>query len=203
MIKNRAAEKLVKAEIIKSTLITGHPSRLIICLDDSYPLASDVVRHNPKIRVTNGTYFIKYEPNGNFAHCNGGFHFIIGNDLLGFVLKVRNSEHFEKLADVFPEVAWMLRHTNYNPRMFFVAKLHPGMMIHFCVDFGKYIDELIPQMEKDGINIHENKPFITFKSRIEDINYIINDKEYAPTFGQYAEKIAEAKRIAAECDEQK
>lgn len=197
MIKNRAAEKLVRAEVIKSTLIVGQTSRHIVKLDDSYPFAADVIGHDPLIRVTYGTYFIKYQPDGSFQRATG-FPFSIGNDLVGFALKAKNSQHFEKMAEIFPEVAWILRNTNYSPKLFAIAKMHPGMPFGFSVNWADYVERLTNWGDAHGIDLTINKPLITFRVSEKICNYDLDDKAFAPTCGQYATKIAEAKRIAAE-----
>lgn len=202
MINNyRIRGEIIKAETIKNGLFLSDASRFIIKLDDTYPTKEQILNHNPLIRSTRGTYFIKYEPEGSDQK-KDKLTFVVGNDLVGFKFKVRNSDHFEALAKVFPEVAWLLRNTNYDPKLFLVAKMHPGMIVPFSLNIGTYVDRLVEQMNRDKIDFNTNKPLVTYRVRKDLVNYNAIPFFYAPDRIAYAKKIIEMKKLAQACKDE-
>lgn len=202
MINNcRIRGEIIKAETIKNGLFLSDASRYIIKLDDTYPTREQILSHDPLVRSTRGEYFIKYEPMES-KNRRDAAPFVVGNDLVGFKFKVANSDHFEALAKVFPEVAWMLRNTNYTPKLFYVAKMHPGMIVPFSLNIGTYVDKLVEQMNRDKVDFNTNKPLVTYRVRADLVNYNAIPFFYAPDRIAYAKKIIEMKKLAQACKDE-
>jgi len=192
-------KRIVNAVAIENTLIVGQTSRYIIVLDDSYPTVADLTGANPLVRATNGQYFIKYEPPGSYHGKIGDLPFVIGNDMVGFRFKTKNSDHFRKIASIFPEVAWMIRNTNYNDYLFAVAQLHPGMIVPFCLDVSRYVNNLIEQAKKTGMDIKKIRPLVTFKTSADKINCELNsDRCFSPSHWDYSSELKKARKLADE-----
>lgn len=200
MMRNNAKihDEIIRQETIKNGLFLSDASRFIVKLDDTYPTTMEILGHDPLVRSTRGEYFIKYEPDGA-GQRNNAFPFVVGNDLIGFRFKVANSDHFKALADVFPEVAWLLRNTNYNPKLFSIAKKHPGMTVPFSVNFVEYVEKIDTSINRNEIDPNTYKPLVTYRAPKRLVNYNAIPFFYAPDRIAYAKKIIEMKKLAQAC----
>ena len=189
-IENTVAKQIFKAGIIEKNLFEDRSGRAIIKLDGSLPTDFDIVNGSPLLRSTHGVYHIIYSPRCMHGKVEKSKPFCVICDLLKFNLYVTGSKHFEKLADVYPEVAWLIKNTNYNGDLFFLAKIHPGVRMSFSLNFGEYgrtifEKEVKPYIEEKGFR----RPFYVMDS--EPLHYSVPK----PTKEDYKDKIIEANRI--------
>lgn len=145
---------LAKAVLREDRLVSTHQTRYTISLTDKlirYQTIADLDVSD--IRLTNGIYAIRFNSPRSIRKTRRGrsdLPFTIATDLLGFHLTVRNAMHFRALAKVIPELAWMIRNTNYDDELFHIAENHVGIHIPFCLDVVKYHNKLKKQAIAEG-----------------------------------------------------
>ena len=151
---NRYVEQLQEVAITEDTLKAAKSARCLISLDDSPVTEDKILSNNSLIRSTCGVYYIGFNDGKTRIGKYKGFKykpFFIICDLFACPLRVNGPEHFRELANVFPEIAWLLRNTNYNDELFRLAREHLGIQFNFNLDFVAYEKMLKEKGAKDRV----------------------------------------------------
>lgn len=164
MSEKSSIARIAELGTIEKRLVKTNSARFIVNLDDEPVLYSDLLDpvRRRKLRGTNGMFFVKYDPDGCWNKSKYKYLLQIG-DLYAVNLRVANLNHLYKLSTFIPELAWVIRNTNFNDQLFAIAKAHPGMPVPFCLDAPRYYNMILKKMNAAGIDPTENKPFVTFK----------------------------------------
>lgn len=184
-------DTVVRGGLIENMLISPKQTRLIVSLLDE-PVSYDTFTSlDPTVRATTGEYFIKYIPES--IRPGDKRAFIIGHDLYGFKTKVYNLSHFNRLVQRLPELAWLVRNTNYDPGLFEVAVQHPGMPIPFALNAVSYCDMIQQKAKEKGLDI-DNRPLIAYRCSGKDYHEKyepMNKFCYVPPKSEYVSVIME------------
>lgn len=166
------------------------------------PICLDTVRSgDPNIRATKSLYTIQYIPKASPVR-SGKFCYLIGQDLVRMRVLVSCFKHWSALSRRVPELGWIDRNTNLGPDLFAMAKMHPGTIFRFTIEFGKYGNKILKKAQEKGIDI-DNKPFVTY-AYSQDVYEKYKDKKFAPirTKQDYLDEIEAAKAETENEDEE-
>ena len=122
---------------------------------------ADFKRLKPEIRATKGYYTIQYIPAGSM-HRNPKFPYLIGQDLVRIRVTVSGPKHWSAMCDRIPELAWIKRNSTMTNELFRIAKMHPGLILRFGIDFPKYCTKITNRAKELGIDI-DNKPLVNYQ----------------------------------------
>ena len=144
----------------KYRVICPSCTRALVDLNE-VPVSIEALKSgDPNVRLTTGIYSIDYVPKGALKS-KPKYPYHIAQDLLNMRLVCSGPKHLRAIANRIPEVAWILRNSNFSNSLFGYAKMHPGMNIPFCLDFVAYGDMIQQKAKRDKIWI-DNKPFACF-----------------------------------------
>lgn len=118
------------------------------------------IQFDPNIKLTRGLYTIQYLPMGH-PQRNPKFPFLIGQDLVRIRITVSSFLHWRALCDRIPELGWLKRNSTLTSDMFRLAKMHPGLVLRFGIDYAKYCDKITKRAEELGIDI-DHKPLCSY-----------------------------------------
>lgn len=116
---------------------------------------------NPDIKATKGTYSIQYIPKCDLTR-NPKFPYLIGQDLVRLRVTVSGPKHWALLCTRIPELAWVRRNSTLSGDMFRIAKMHPGLVLRFGIDYPKYCKKIEKAAEEQGIDI-DHKPLVCYQ----------------------------------------
>lgn len=175
-------ERIAELGTLEKRLVKTNSMRFVISLHDEPVLAKDILDPAMKesIRCTDGTFYVRYDPQGSNAKNHNYPYLIKTHDLIGVNIRVSGPEQFHKLSFYLPEISWIIRNTNYKDEMFHVAKIHPGLMIPFVFNIVAYNDMILKKMNRYGINPLLHKPLVTFRFAMSLPHIDVNEEEFVP-----------------------
>lgn len=147
----------------------------------------------PDIKATRGSYSIQYIPKCDKTR-NPKFPYLIGQDLVRLRVTVSGPKHWALLCTRIPELGWIRRNSTLSGDMFRIAKMHPGLVLRFGIDFSKYCKKIEKAAEELGIDI-DHKPLVCYQwSKKTGEKY--KDIELAPvkTKADYLSALLEAEQ---------
>lgn len=184
---NSSEEKNVVTRIkelatIEKRLVKTNSMRFIISLQEEPVLPKDVIDPSMKgsIRCTDGTFYMRYDPQGSNAKNHNYPYLIKTHDMLGVNIRVSGPTQLHKLKKILPELDWIIRNTNYSDELFLVAKTHPGLMIPFAFDVVRYQSMIVSKMNRYGINPTVYKPLVTFRFATEIPHIDVDEESFVP-----------------------
>lgn len=188
-------DALMKAVTVESNLLSNSSWRAIINLNDNLveikPDSDDFPRD---CRTTCGVYGLKYLP-ATDGRRNPRFPYVFINDLLPMRICVSGMKHLACLSREIPEIAWILRNSNFNPRLFYWCARHPGLKIPFSVNFAEYCNKLEAKAKAQGINTEKNTDFIPLvnyaRSKVKMSELFGNKKEWVVRPTAYSKQLRE------------
>lgn len=174
--------RIAELGTLEKRLVKTNSMRFVISLHDEPVLSRDILDPSMKasIRCTDGTFYLRYDPQGSNAKNHNYPYLIKTHDLIGVNIRVSGPEQFHKLSFYLPEISWIIRNTNYKDEMFRVAKIHPGLMIPFTFNIVAYNDMIISKMNRYGINPLVHKPLVTFRFAMSLPHIDVNEEELIP-----------------------
>ena len=116
---------------------------------------------NPDIKATRGMYTIQYIPLCDKTR-NPKFPYLIGQDLVRIRVTVSGPKHWDMVCTRVPELAWVKRNSTLTGEMFRIAKMHPGLVLRFGINFPKYCEKIEKDAEEQGIDI-DHKPLVCYE----------------------------------------
>ena len=116
-------------------------------------------------RVTNGWFSITYNPEGSPKRVKNK-PYTIGQDLVAGRFCVSSLKHWQALCERIPEFAFLVKWSNYDSRLFRVAKQHPGVAFCFNFNWGAYAEMIDKKAEEMGVDI-DHKPFFAYIAKKE------------------------------------
>jgi hypothetical protein len=116
---------------------------------------------NPDIKATRGMYTIQYIPLCDKVR-NPKFPYLIGQDLVRLRVTVSGPKHWDMICTRVPELGWVKRNSTLTGEMFRIAKMHPGLVLRFGIDFPKYCKKIEKAAEELGIDI-DHKPLVCYQ----------------------------------------
>ena len=150
-------------DINPDDLVMPYSTKSVISITDRVLLWNDVKNLDPDIRVTKGTYFIKYHPKSSVRYKKGR-PFQIGQDMVRWNLMISGYSEWKALCKVIPEIAWIDRHTRLDPFLFNIARMHPGIWFSFSVDWPAYVKMLFDKARDMGVRLEDqSKPLLAFR----------------------------------------
>lgn len=145
----------------------GKVSIYLVAVDD-FPISLAHFRElKSNIRATRGAYTIQYIPAGSVKR-NPKFPYLIGQDLVRIRVTVSGPAHWVKLCERVPELDWIRRNSTFSNELFAIAKKHPGLVLHFGIDFVKYCNKIEKRAEELGIDI-DHKPLVLYQWGANDV----------------------------------
>ena len=166
------------------------------------PVCLDTLQSgDPNIRATRSLYTIQYIPKNSPAR-RGKYCYLIGQDLLRMRILVSGPDHWYGLCSRIPELRWLNQYTTISPELFGIAKMHPGTIFRFGIDFVRYARIIEEKAKRQGIDI-DHKPFVTY-AYTRDVYEKYKDKKFASirTKQDYLDEIEAAKAEAEGNDEE-
>jgi len=145
--------------LIENEALNSHQWRVVANLFDEPVTFEDYDRLKPYVRTTCGIYYIKYVPKADRFRVPG-CPWVLVQDMVGSRIVLNGPEHLHRLAKQIPEIAWILRNTNYSDGLFSMAARHPGIKMPFCLDVVKYGEMILEKAKEKGIDI-DGKPFVS------------------------------------------
>ena len=115
----------------------------------------------PEIKATKGTYSIQYIPKCDKTR-NPKFPYLIGQDLVRLRVTVSGPKHWALLCTRIPELGWIRRNSTLSGEFFRIAKMHPGLVLRFGIDYPKYCKKIEKAAEEQGIDI-DHKPLVCYQ----------------------------------------
>lgn len=169
-----------KVETSQNIFTPGKVYSYLVSIYDNPISLEDFEKLKPEIRCTHGFYTIQYIPAGSVKR-NPKFPYLIGQDLVRIRVTVSGPKHWGAMCARIPELGWIKRNSTITDSMFAIAKMHPGLVLRFGIDFVKYCDKIINRAKELGIDI-DNKPLVTYQwnsTNVPKVNGIIkhNDKQ--------------------------
>ena len=144
-------------------LVHPYATKSVISITDRVLVWDNIQNMDPDVRLTKGTYFIKYYPKTSRKYKKGR-PFQIGQDLVRWSLKISGYSEWKALCKVIPELAWIDRHTHLDPFLFNIARMHPNIWFSFSVDWCEYVKMLLDKANAEGISlVDKNSPLIAFR----------------------------------------
>lgn len=169
------------------------PGKVYTYLVDLYdqPITlKDFRELKPDIRATHGFYTIQYIPSGSFKR-NPKFPYLIGQDLVRIRVTVSGPAHWAMLCTRIPELAWLNRNSTISGELFKIAKMHPGLVLRFGIDFVKYCTKILNRASELGIDI-DNKPLVLYQWGANDVPKVDGVLNPLKTKQDYAEELKAA-----------
>jgi hypothetical protein len=93
---------------------------------------------------------------------NPKFPYLIGQDLVRIRVTVSGPKHWDMICTRVPELGWVKRNSTLTGEMFRIAKMHPGLVLRFGIDFPKYCKKIEKAAEELGIDI-DHKPLVCYQ----------------------------------------
>lgn len=185
-----------REELLEKCLVQPFRSRHIVSLREEPVSYDSFVSGTPGIISTKGDYAIVYNSSKTQARKKCKAYFIY-SDLLKFKLSISGPVHLRAVADRIPEVAWMLRNTKFDFRLFALAKMHPGVSFDFSVDWVRYARMINAKARKMKLNI-DHKPFVCYKCNEKEFYDKYSNKFLAAKHDQkfYKQELQEAEDVA-------
>lgn len=112
------------------------------------------------VRTTNGFFSLVYNPEGSPKRIKDK-PYTFGQDLIAARISVSGIRHLKALGTRIPEIGWILKWSNFDERLFAVAKKHPGVAFGFNVRWADYAEMIENKAEQMGIDI-DHKPFLIY-----------------------------------------
>lgn len=112
------------------------------------------------VRTTNGFFSLVYNPEGSPKRIKDK-PYTFGQDLIAARISVSGPRHLKALGTRIPEIGWILKWSNFDDRLFAVAKKHPGVAFGFNVRWADYAEMIENKAEQMGIDI-DHKPFLMY-----------------------------------------
>ena len=159
--------------------LTDYP----ITLQDFRELKSD-------IRATHGFYTLQYIPAGSVKR-NPKFPYLIGQDLVRIRVTVSGPKHWGALCSRIPELDWINRNSTISDKLFAIAKMHPGLVLRFGINFVKYCDKITNRAKELGIDI-DNKPLVVYQWGAKDVPNVDGVMNPLKTKQDYTKELNEA-----------
>ena len=157
-VRNKRKNVPVSAYFIKVVRLSEEP---IIVVDKMLPR---------DCRTTNGWYSIIYNPEGSPKRVKGK-PYTLGQDLIQGRFCVSGIRHLKAVASRIPEIAFLLKWSYFDERLFALAKKHPGIAFCFNFKWGDYGDMIEKKAEKMGIDI-DHKPFFAYITKKEKLDQL-------------------------------
>lgn len=139
----------------------------LVSIDDQPITLKDFHELKPNIRATHGFYTIQYIPAGSVKR-NPKFPYLIGQDLVRIRVTVSGPKHWGALCSRIPELSWLKRNSTLSDAMFSIAKMHPGLVLRFGIDFVKYCAKIESRANELGIDI-DHKPLVLYQWGANDV----------------------------------
>lgn len=184
-------------ELVEKCPIQPFSPRHLVCLEEEPICEKDLFAKTKFIVATKGNYGIAYNTVQKQIK-NKSKPFFIYTDLLGFhKLCVSGPVHLKALSSRIPELAWMLRNTNFDFGLFALAKMHPGTQFDFTVNWVKYSDMINAKAKANGID-NDNKPYVAYKCNYDDYEKKYKGLELEPKHNEkyYEKELKEAEEEA-------
>lgn len=170
----------------------GKVYNYIVNLFDEPVTLKDFKDLKKDIRATHGLYTIQYLPKGNPKR-DPRFPYLIGQDLVRIRVTVSGPAHWKRLCERVPELAWLDRNTQIGGiELFSIAKKHPGLVLRFGIDFGRYCSKIERRAEELGVDI-DHKPLVLYQwgaDAVPDVDGRLNPQKGK---GDYALELKEAR----------
>ena len=187
---SRFRDNATERETTQNLFVPGKVYTYIVSLDDQPISLKDFRALKPNIRATHGFYTIQYIPSGSKR--NPKFPYLIGQDPVRIRVTVSGPRHWKALCSRIPELDWVRRNSTLSDAMFAIAKMHPGLVLRFGIDFVKYCDKITKRAEELGVDI-DNKPLVTFQWGADSVPEVDGDGILGPikTKKDYASALKE------------
>lgn len=176
-------------EVVNSQNIftPGKVYTYLVSIDDQPITLRDFAQLKPNIRATHGFYTIQYIPAGSVKR-NPKFPYLIGQDLVRIRVTVSGPKHWSALCSRIPELDWVRRNSTLSNEMFKIAKMHPGLVLRFGINFVKYCNKIINRASELGIDI-DNKPLVLYQWGANDVPKVDGVLNPLKTKQDYAEEL--------------
>ena len=171
----------------------------LVSIDDQPITLRDFAQLKPNIRATHGFYTIQYIPAGSVKR-NPKFPYLIGQDLVRIRVTVSGPKHWGALCSRIPELGWLKRNSTLSDAMFSIAKMHPGLVLRFGIDFPKYCTKILNRASELGIDI-DNKPLVLYQWGANDVPKVDGVLNPLKTKQDYAEEL-KAVQDTVTCEEE-
>lgn len=184
-------------ELVEKCPIQPFSARHLVDLNEEPICEKDLLTKTKFIVATKGNYAIAYNTIQKQIK-NKSKPFFIYTDLLGFhKLCVSGPIHLRILSRKIPELAWLLRNTNFDFGLFALAKMHPGSQFDFTVNWVEYSDKINAKAKAMGIN-NENRAFVAYKCNYDDYENKYKGLELEPKHDEkyYEKELKEAEEEA-------
>lgn len=160
-VDSRIQKRTIVGDSSQNIFTPGKVSIYIVSLYDEPITLRDFSALKNDIRATRGAYTIQYIPAGSVKR-NPKFPYLIGQDLVRIRVTVSGPQHWAGMCDRVPELAWIKRNSTLSDEMFAIAKKHPGLVLHFGINFVKYCNKIESRAEELGIDI-DHKPLVVYQ----------------------------------------
>lgn len=174
-LDSRIQRRTIVGDSSQNIFTPGKVSIYVVSIDD-FPISLQHFRElKSNIRATRGAYTIQYLPAGSVKR-NPKFPYLIGQDLVRIRVTVSGPRHWGCVCDRIPELAWIKRNSTLSDEMFAIAKKHPGLVLHFGIDFVKYCNKIESRAEELGIDI-DHKPLVLYQwgaSNVPNVDGYLN-----------------------------
>ena len=134
------------------------------------------------IVTTKGCYSITYNPDNSPKRIKDK-PFTIGQDLIKGLISVSGPAHFKCLCKRIPELGFLKKWSNYDDRLFALAKKHPGIGFTFTLRWGDYADMIEKKAEDMGLDI-DHKPFFAYITTKDQLDALREKYRYTPRYKQ-------------------
>ena len=187
-------DRVNEVETSQNIFTPGKVYTYLVNIYDQPISLADFERLKPGIRSTHGFYTIQYIPAGSVKR-NPKFPYLIGQDLVRIRVTVSGPKHWALMCSRIPELGWVNRNSTISGELFKIAKMHPGLVLRFGIDFVKYCDKITNRAKELGVDI-DNKPLVTYQWGANDVpkvNGIItrNDKS---TYAEILKELQDASK---------
>lgn len=163
--------KTREAKIIKNFAFQPFFVKHIISVKNEPVSLRTFTNYDDSVRTTAGFYTLTYVATTDKRYVKGK-PYVIGQDLLRMRVTVSGYQHFSCIAKSIPELAWIKQWCpQLQPKLFGLAKRHPGMNFYFSPDWIGYADMIYEKAEREGIDLN-NKVFVTYECSREVRNEI-------------------------------
>ena len=180
--------------ISRSTLVNPFSNKYIVNIYDKPVSFKDFASFDPDVRATSGFFTIRYIPKNHRDRVKNK-PYVIGQDLIRLRVTVSGPKHWSALCNRIPELGWIRRNSTFKDELFPIAKMHPGLVIRFCLDVPKYCEKITSRANELGIDI-DHKPLVAFGCSGKDYTNVYSKKELSEprTKEDYIEELAEAEQ---------
>ena len=191
--------KVNEVETSQNIFTPGRVYTYLVHLQDEPITLKDFLELKPDIRATHGFYTIQYIPAGSVRR-NPKFPYLIGQDLVRIRVTVSGPAHWGMLCTRIPELAWLNRNSTISGELFKIAKMHPGLVLRFGIDFPKYCTKILNRASELGIDI-DNKPLVLYQWGANDVPKVDGVLNPLKTKQDYAEEL-KAVQDTVTCEEE-